>query len=232
MAAGPTPATSRPVPDGRSDHFFDVVARQRACREFSDDEVADDDIDRLLTAATGAPSAMNHQPWVFVVVRSVEARTALATIMWELWDGAGRDATVGRVPGDLLREVDQGFRASLRRAPVMVVVAGDTQTAPLEQLGWSVYPAIQNLLLAATALGLGSVLTTMAMFRADDVREIVGLPSALAPMAIVPVGWPARSLGRPVRAPVATKAHRERFGQAWAVEKPGAPAVACDPNMQ
>ena len=173
-------------------------------------------MDQLLTAATRAPSAMNHHPWVFVVVRSQPARAALAEIMWELWDGAGRAATVGRVPDGLLRDVDEGFRTSLRRAPVMVVVAGDTEMAPLEQLGWSVYPAVQNLLLAATALGLGSVLTTMAVFRAADVQAVVDLPPALVPMAIVPIGWPARPLGRPVRAPVAAKAHGERFGQPWA----------------
>jgi nitroreductase len=215
VAANPGPATRRSVPDEQSDHFFDVVARQRACRDFSDDEVPDVALDQVLTAATRAPSAMNHQPWVFVVVRSPPTRAALAEIMWELWDAAGRAATVGRVPDGLLRDVDEGFRTSLRRAPVMVVVAGDTDAAPLEQLGWSVYPAVQNLLLAATALGLGSVLTTMALFRAADVQAMVGLPPTLVPMAVVPVGWPARRLGPSVRAPVAAKAHRERFGQPW-----------------
>ena len=215
MAAHPGSAASPSVPGERSDHFFEVVARQRACRDFSDDDVADGAINQLLTAATRAPSAMNHQPWVFVVVRSQPARTALAEIMWELWDAAGRPATVGRVPDDLLHDVDEGFRTSLRRAPVMVVVAGDTDRAPLEQLGWSIYPAVQNLLLAATAVGLGSVLTTMAVFRAADVQAVVGLPPALVPMAVVPIGWPARPLGPSVRAPVGAKAHRDRFGQPW-----------------
>jgi nitroreductase len=215
MAAKPGPAARPSIPGERSDHFFDVVARQRACRDFSDDEVPDVAIDQLLTAATRAPSAMNHQPWVFVVVRAAPARAALAEIMWELWDAAGRAATVGRVPDGLLRDVDEGFRTSLRRAPVMVVVAGDTDMAPLDQLGWSVYPAVQNLLLAATAVGLGSVLTTMALFRAADVQAVAGLPPALVPMAIVPVGWPARPLGPPVRAPVGAKSHREGFGQPW-----------------
>src|SRR5436190_23344429 len=124
MATDSGPATHPSVPDERSDHFFDVVARQRACREFSDDDVPDVAIDQLLTAATRAASAMNHQPWAFVVVRSSPARRALAEIMWDLWDAAGRSATVGRVPDGLLRDVDEGFRTSLRRAPVMVVVAG------------------------------------------------------------------------------------------------------------
>jgi nitroreductase len=97
-------------------------------------------------------------------------------------------------------------------------------------LGWSVYPAVQNLLLAATALGLGSVLTTMAVFRAADVQTVVGLPPSHVPMAIVPLGWPARPLGRPVRAPVAAKAHRERYGEPWGAAGAGTPAAA--PNLQ
>src|SRR5262249_42638962 len=110
MAADPGPAARPSIPGERSDHFLDVVARQRACRDFSKDEVPDVAIDQLLTAATRAPSAMNHQPWVFVVVRAPPARVALAEIMWELWDAAGRAATVGRVPDGLLRDVDEGFR--------------------------------------------------------------------------------------------------------------------------
>jgi nitroreductase len=74
---------------------------------------------------------------------------------------------------------------------------------------------VQNLLLAANALGLGSALTTMGIFRGPEVQAITGLPAALVPMAIVPVGWPASPLGPPTRIPVEEKAHRERFGNAW-----------------
>lgn len=193
--------------------FFDVVFSQRACREFADRPVTDDEIRQILRAATFAPSAMNHQPWVFVVVRSDDSRGALTTIMRELWEGGGRPATEGRVPDSLFDEVDLGFTKTLRDAPVLIVVAGDTATAPADQLPWSIYPAAQNLLLAATAMGLGSALTTLATFRASEVQKIAGLPSSLIPMAIIPVGWPARELGRPRRMPLEGKAFRETFGQ-------------------
>jgi nitroreductase len=195
--------------------FFDVVMHQRACREFSAQPVSDDDLHLLLTAASHAPSAMNHQPWVFVVVRDPAARRSLVTVMQELWVGAGRAATEGRVPVSLFDEVDRGFMATLQHAPVLVVVAGDTDVAPTDQLPWSIYPAVQNLLLAATALGLGSALTTMALFRAADVRAIVGLPEAMLPMALVPIGWPARKLGPPRRTPVEQKAFRDRYDTPW-----------------
>jgi nitroreductase len=195
--------------------FFHVVTQQRACREFSADPVSDGDLHLILTAATHAPSAMNHQPWVFVVVRDPAARQSLVTVMQELWVGAGRAATEGQVPMSLFDEVDRGFMSTLQHAPVLLVVAGDTDVAPPDQLPWSIYPAVQNLLLAATALGLGSALTTMAMFRAADVQAIVGLPERLLPMAIVPVGWPARKLGLPRRTPVEQKAFRDRFETPW-----------------
>jgi nitroreductase len=198
-----------------SRQFFEVVGAQRACREFSIRDVSDQEISQVLVAATHAPSAMNHQPWVFVVVRDSEARQALVTVMRELWEGAGRAATEGLVPAVLLEEVDRGFTKTLQDAPVLIVVAGDTTMAPAEQLPWSVYPAVQNLLLAATALGLGSALTTMATFRAADVQAIVGLPEELIPMAIVPIGWPAHTQGKPRRIPIEQKVSRERFGRAW-----------------
>ena len=193
--------------------FFEVALSQRACREFADRPVTDEEIRQILIAATFAPSAMNHQPWAFVVVRSEGSRDALTTIMRELWEAGGRAATEGRVPASLLDEVDLGFTKTLQAAPVLIVVAGDTGTAPAQQLPWSIYPAVQNLLLAATAMGLGSALTTIATFRASEVQDITGLPSSLIPMAIVPVGWPARELGRPKRLPLEGKAFRETYGR-------------------
>jgi nitroreductase len=201
--------------------FFDVVVSQRACREFADKPVSDNDLRLILRAATFAPSAMNHQPWTFVIVRSAEARKALAIIMRELWEGGGREATEGRVPDTLLHEVDLGFTKTLQDAPVMIVVAGDTRVAPLEQLPWSIYPAVQNLLLAATSLGLGSALTTMATFRAAEVQDLTGLPSFLIPMAIVPIGWPARELGKPKRLPLDEKVFLDKHGHRWKARPDG-----------
>jgi nitroreductase len=195
--------------------FFDVVLSQRACREFADKPVSDNDLQLILRAATFAPSAMNHQPWTFIIVRSAETRNALAIIMRELWEGGGRQATEGRVPNNLLHDVDLGFTKTLQDAPVMIVVAGDTCIAPAEQLPWSIYPAVQNLLLAATSLGLGSALTTMANFRASEVQDLTGLPPFLVPMAIVPIGWPARALGKPKRLPLDEKVFLEKHGNRW-----------------
>ena len=74
---------------------------------------------------------------------------------------------------------------------------------------------LERLLLAATALGLGSALTTITTLFADDMRQLLGLPEHLQPIAVVPLGWPAKPLGPPRRDPFADHTHRDRYGTAW-----------------
>ena len=97
-------------------------------------------------------------------------------------------------------------------APVIVVVCGDTALGLEATLPSSVFPATQNLLLAATALGLGSAMTTLATVFADDLRQLLDLPATVRPMAVVPLGWPARPLGPPRRLPLSERVHRDRYG--------------------
>jgi nitroreductase len=79
----------------------------------------------------------------------------------------------------------------------------------------SIFPAVQNLLLAATALGLGSALTTLPVAFGDELRASLTLPTAVHPLAVVPLGWPAHPLRPPRRRPVSEKAHREHYGAGW-----------------
>ena len=196
--------------------FFEVVERQRACRAFSEAPVPDELVERVLHAATMAPSAENSQPWVFVVVRDAGVRQEIGALMQRAWDSGGRAHSEARLPDKLLEEVDHGARGGITGAPVLVVVGADTSRCHLSTVGSSMFPAVQNMLLAATALGLGSALTTLATVFADDLRAIVGLPEAVRPVAVVPLGWPARPLGPPRREPLAGKVHLDRVGGAGA----------------
>src|SRR5262245_32809519 len=136
--------------------FFDVVLRQRACRDFSDEPVPDDDIEQILAAATHAPSAENSQPWVFVVVRDNSVRNALSDLTRRLWSAGGRDYAAARNTEHLFNEVDSLVERGLGGAPVFIVVAADTTAgAHATSLGSSIFPAVQNLLLTANALGYG-----------------------------------------------------------------------------
>jgi nitroreductase len=195
--------------------FFAVVRAQRACRSFRDEPVADDLIERVLEAATFAPSAENTQPWVFVVVRDPAIREQIGALSRQAWEGGGRAHSEGRLAPTLLADVEQGATGGVSGAPVLVVVGADTGRCLDVTVASSTFPAVQNLLLAAGALGLGSALTTLTTVLADELRTVLALPDHVQPVAVVPLGWPARALGPPRREPVADHAHRERYGAGW-----------------
>jgi nitroreductase len=195
--------------------FFDVVLNQRACRRFSGRTVDDALVERCIEAATHAPSAENLQPWEFVVVRDPERRAAIGRLTQAAWRAGGRAHSVGRLPEKLLEEVDAGAEGGVAEAPVLVVVCGNAEIGLAQTLPSSVFPAVQNLLLAANALGLGSALTTLALLQENELRALLDLPPAVLPMAVVPLGWPAAPLGPPRRLPVADRTHRETYGTRW-----------------
>jgi len=97
-------------------------------------------------------------------------------------------------------------------APVLLLACAPGNP---ERVGASVFPAVQNLLLSAGAVGLGSALTTLAVIDRDGISKLLALPGHIVPMAIVPLGWPSRTLGPPRREPVEEKTHREVFGSPW-----------------
>ena len=195
--------------------FFEVVHRQRACRSFSDEDVPDEVVERLLEAATHAPSAENRQPWVFVVVRDPETRARIAELTRRAWEGGARAHSEGQLDDRILADVDRGVAGGFGAAPVVIVACGNTQVGHERSLPSSVFPAVQNLLLAATALGLGSALTTLATHIGEDLAAVLDLPVHVRPMAVIPVGHPAQPLGPPRRRPVDEKAHRDRWGAGW-----------------
>jgi nitroreductase len=195
--------------------FFDVVRSQRACRSFSDEPVPDDLVERVLEAATFAPSAENTQPWVFVVVHESAARERIGELTRRAWEGGGRAYSEGRLGTRLLADVERGATGGVSGAPVLIVVGADARRCHEATVASSTYPAVQNLLLAATAFGLGSALTTLTTVFADELRAVVRLPEHVQPVAVVPLGRPERPLGPPRREPVTEHTHRDRYGTAW-----------------
>ena len=195
--------------------LFDVIRAQRACRSFLTDPVSDADLERILDAAVHAPSAENRQPWEIVVVRDDAARAAIGALISRGWEAVGREFSSSRLSPDLLADVERGATGGIAAAPVHVVVGADTHRGLAATSAESVFPAVQNLMLAAGALGLGSALTTIAVGFADELRAIVGFPDSIQPMAVVPIGHPARPLGPPRRESFAIRSHRDRYGTPW-----------------
>ncbi|TPG36461.1 nitroreductase family protein [Mycolicibacterium hodleri] len=198
--------------------LFGVIGAQRACRRFDPDgEVSDEDLGRMLEAAVHAPSAENTQPWAFVVVRDAEARAELAAWWTEMWNAGGKDLVRQTLEKSLVDDLEHGFaRGGLAAATVVVVVCADTEKVHDVYLAASIYPAVQNLLLAAGDLGYGSLLTTgLTLFGVDGVRQRLALPDTMTPMAAVYIGRPARALAKPRRNPAASVTYREQFGTPW-----------------
>jgi nitroreductase len=195
--------------------FFDVVGSQRAHRSFADTDVPDGMVAEILAAATFAPSAENKQPWEFVVVRDAERRARIGDLTRRLWEESGREHSRGRISEAMLADVERGATGGVSGAPVLVVVAADTERGLAVTVPSSVFPAIQNLLLAATALGLGSALTTITTVAAAELSALVGLPEHVVPVAVIPLGYPAKKLGPPRRDPFAEHTHRDTYGTPW-----------------
>jgi nitroreductase len=181
----------------------ELFRHQRAVRTFSDRPVDGETIEAVLTAATHAPSGSNTQPWRFIVVRDAAVKSALSTE----YEAAFADAYADRAPA---RASD---RQPWAEVPVLIVAC---VTVPRTgrtgiQTGASIYPACQNLMLAARSLGLGSVLTTLHRVRRARIHEILGIPEGWDTAAIIPLGWPTRSYGPNHRRPASEVTMYDRW---------------------
>ena len=105
--------------------FLSVVRTQRAHRAFTAEAVPDALVERVLEAATYAPSAENTQPWVFIVVRDAMARDQIGELNRQAWEGGGRDFSRPRLSPEVFAKVEAGATGGIANAPVLVVVAHD-----------------------------------------------------------------------------------------------------------
>jgi nitroreductase len=194
--------------------LFDAIHSQRAIRHFSDKPVSDEAIETILNAAIHAPSAGNRQPWRFVVLRDADLKRQLG--QWYL--AAWQAVTAG------MEVIPQPYRHGAELAQQMVTVSvlilacidhgrANTGPGPVTR-GASIYPAVQNLLLAARALGLGTVLTTLHTRYEREIKALLNIPETVETAALIPVGYPAEGarFGRARRMPLAEVVFYERWG--------------------
>jgi len=203
--------------------FRSVLETTGACRFYRPDPVPDDVLLAVLDGARWAPTGGNRQPVRFVVVRDPDRRRRLRDLYVPLWEQyAGRARTrPGAPPSRLLANADH-FARHLDEVPVLLVVcavladimATDRHLDRLSLVGGaSVYPAVQNLLLAARAEGLGTALTTLLCAVEPEVRTLLAIPDGVATAATVALGYPARPFPtRLVRRPVGDLCFAEAWG--------------------
>ena len=201
--------------DATDRSYLEVARNQRAHRELLPDPVPEELIEKILETATFAPSARNVQPWHFVVVQDASVRQQIADAARAAWEGFARATTKDQTTATF-KAVDKWAMGGLGVAPVIIVLCADTTKLPLEQMGSSIYPAAQNVLLAAAALGLGSLMSNLPLFAPEgSLSKTLGLPDHLVPQATLPIGYPAKQLGPPRRDPFAAHTSRDRFGVPW-----------------
>ena len=182
--------------------------RQRAHRAFSDAPVSDDGHRRACskprrtrrarrTGSRGSSSSSATRT----------RRAAIGDLTRRAWETGGRAFSEGRLSPKLLADVERGATGGVAGAPVHIVVCADIERGLEQTVPSSIFPAVQNLLLAATALGLGSALTTITVGYRDELRALLGLPDHVVPVAVVPLGHPPRARSGH---PAATRSRRTR----------------------
>ncbi|MEL6892005.1 MAG: nitroreductase family protein [Actinomycetota bacterium] len=214
-------------------NLYDVMSTLRAVRKLRPDPVPGEVLERVLQAACWAPTGGNTQPWRVVVVTDDEGRRALQDIYLPEWAkyAEGFIAMMAHLPPDELAKWERVKAAGdhlaehLHQAPAILVFCANPAMmaitdAGLDRVsmvgGGSVYPAVQNAMLACVEEGLGCTLTTLHCVREGDVMEALGIPDGWATVAMVPIGYPVgRGHGPITRQPPSALAFRDRFGAPW-----------------
>jgi len=224
MADDETPDRSFAAVAGGLDMALqEAMLTQRAVRRVLPDPVDDEIVLACIELALKAPTGSNGQNWEFVVVKDAEVKSALAARYrqaWKLYGGVGRRVNKGdEAMAKVLRAVEWQVD-HFEEIPVLVVACLRGSRVPLMPVPpiaassyyGSIFPSVQNLLLAARAMGLGASLITLPLWSTTAARRTLGLPISVQPACIVPLGWPQGRYGPTTRRPVGDVVHLDRFG--------------------
>ena len=183
--------------------LFTAINTRQSCRDFLDEDIEKEDIEQIIEAGTMAPSPLNSQPWDFFVVTS-------NTVKEQLWKGA-EEYKAKIVEISKWKWLEKYSVDFLKSAPVIIVVTGDKTKSgadTFQEDGPVAYQhacaaAVQNMLLASHALGLGSVWFTL--FDKNSVKELLKIDDNKVPLAFVCLGKPAKESGKAPRKPITKK---------------------------
>ena len=211
--------------------LLEAMMTQRAVRRLLPDPVDDAIVLKCIELGLRAPTGSNNQNWEFVVVKDQKVKAQLAARYRESWSiygslgrrVAGADESTSKIMRAVQWQVDH-----FAEIPVLVVPclrggarAGHVPYLPLPHAAassffGSIYPSVQNILLAARAMGLGASLITLPLWSVTWARLILGLPLSVTPCCVVPLGWPRGRYGPTTRRPVEQVVHLDTYGnRAW-----------------
>ena len=213
--------------------LYDAMSTLRAVRKLRPDPIDEAVLERVLTAATWAPTGGNHQAWRIIAVQDPAKKQALADLYKPHWMNyvPAYEAALDGAPAEVAEKSKRTLNAGtylaehLHEVPVICVFCfsmhGITVTdAELNRQsvvgGGSIYPAVQNLLLAARNEGLGCVLTTLLCVEEPAVKEVLNLPDDWYTAAAVPLGYPVGGGHGPItRKPIDKMVFRDGYGEPW-----------------
>jgi nitroreductase len=219
--------------------IFETISSARAMRRFKSDPVPDEVISKILDAAIRAPSAGNAQDWLFIVITDAGQRQKVGEIyrrasMWvrQVYESNPPAADANRSQYERMLKAGFYLHEHMADAPVLIVpclrlrqpnlpasLPEEARAAMARESTWragaSIYPAVQNILLACRALGLGAVLTTNHMLLEDEMKQVLGLSADVMTFGLIPIGYPIGKFGPVVRRPAYEVAFRDRFPQRW-----------------
>ena len=215
------------MPDRQPLDVLEAIHSTPARRYLKPDPIPEDVIWTLLDAAIRGPSGGNKQGWGWVVVTDHEVKRQIQAWYLEGWEGA-----YGRRREEILTDSDdaglgrRSFRSAehlayhLHEAPVWLIAV--QRNAREDRMGGSsIYGAVQNLMLAARAYGIGTTLTSLYAAHEEEVHALLGLPEDAKTMGLVPLGYPARGRwAEPRRRPVEDVTHWGRWGEQRARHRP------------
>lgn len=198
--------------------IFEVINSQRAMRRLKPDPVPEELIWKLLDAAVKAPSGGNRQPWNFIVIRDDETKTKIAEWYLDGWNktyGPVKQAAMASPTTARTYASADHLANHLAEVPVLIIATINTAgVAPVSTSGASIYPAVQNLMLAARALGLGTTITTLHRSHEAKVKQLLDVPEGVDTMALIPLGYPVGKFGPTNRIPTEKVVYWDKWGQA------------------
>ena len=214
--------------------LLEGLSSTRAIRRYTNEPVPEQALRDMLFAATRAPSGSNRQPFRFIVLRdspvAVQAKQLIATGAQKLWahkrenDGYEKGSGVkDDSPKSRMARTMQEYVDNFASVPVLVLACLERYREPNPLEGASVYPACQNLLLAARGLGYGGVLTGFHGFVEKELRELLHIPEGVLIAASITIGKPAGNHGPVRRVPMKEVVFTDSWGThaPWALDPPG-----------
>jgi nitroreductase len=202
--------------------LFEIISTTRSMRRLKPDPVPNELIRRILEAGVCAPSGGDMQRWRFLVIRDPKVKEIVGALYKRAWNEqvgpryrSGEPApAMSRVGFLRLLDAAEYLAAHIHEAPVWIVPCLEGGT-PTRTSGSSIYPAVQNMLLAARALGLGATLTTLYLQFEKEAEAAFGLPPNVHSYALLPIGYPMGRFGPVRRIALADVVYEDRWGQTY-----------------